>query len=85
MKRGFYARSLWWGRKERRLLALRSRRSFEGKKGCSGKTTTTTTTTKQQLKGNPQKGSPTQKKSLLDKLKLVYSVKVKSFWTVNFE
>ena len=64
-------------------MALRSRRSFEGKKGCSGKTTTTTT--KQQLKGNPQKGSPTQKKSLLDKLKLVYSVKVKSFWTVNFE
>ena len=46
-------------------------------KSCSEKQNKTKT---QQLKGNPQKGSPTQKKrSLLHKLKLVYSVKVKSF------
>ena len=40
----------------------------------------------QQLKSNPQKRNPPQRKRrLLHKLKFVYSINAKSFWTANFE
>ncbi|KAB0346138.1 hypothetical protein FD755_024217, partial [Muntiacus reevesi] len=40
----------------------------------------------QQLKRNPQKRNPPQRKRrLLHKLKFVYSINAKSFWTANFE
>ena len=78
-RKEFQARSLWWGRKQRGLLMLRSRRSLWWEKRLQ-------LPRNQQLRGSPRKRNPPPKKrGMWHKQKLVYSVKVKSFSTAKFE